>query len=457
MATVLKFGEPPATPGGDFERACAKSLAQNLPDDYTLITNLTLPTHQSNFYEMDLVVASQAGHEILECKFIRPVARVGEDYIEGTGGYFVDNAFSTLSNKCKVLESRLKKPPFFGYEGAHPISRIIVPDDCELDFLEKQHRDNQKVLRLGDYLRLVRKQPLTPAARSNVRARWIEHRTKYQAPTERRDGRLGRFSIKRRLEAAGDRVAYLAVDEPPCKVDVHLLEIPFPQDMPAAQLEAYLAKATRPMAALRRLRHPLIHCVTGHFCTGSSLVQISDWFDGETLPTLTRNQTLSVEDKTLLMTRVAEALIYCHRQNVFHRNIHPSNVLTAGDCNNIQLTGFECVRDPLQDQTVTLEELRKRDVRVVPPEEIQNASNIDYRLYDIFQAGVLFYWILEDGRWPFPSTFDYITGEGLLDFQAIADSRYEPLQRLITSMLAIDSRRRPDMFTSVLADLQQIA
>jgi hypothetical protein len=93
---------------------------------------------------------------------------------------------------------------------------------------------------------------------------------------------------------------------------------------------------------------------------------------------------------------------------------------------------------------------------VVPPEEIQNASNIDYRLYDIFQAGVLFYWILEDGRWPFPSTFDYITGEGILNFQAIADSRYEPLQRLITSMLAIDSRRRPDMFTSVLADLQQI-
>jgi len=313
-------------------------------------------------------------------------------------------------------------------------------------------------LRLSDYAKLLQNQS-APAAvtRGGIRDRWTEHRTKYQAPTERRDGRLGRFIIKRRLEAAGDRVAYLAVDEPPCKVDVHLLEIPFPKEMPTGDLEAYLSKATRPMAALRRLRHPLIQCVTGHFCTGSSLVQISDWFDGQALPHLTRSQTLSIEDKILLMTRVSEALVYCHRRSVFHRNIHPSNVLTAGDCSNIQLTGFECVRDPLQGETATLEELQKRDVRVLPPEEIQNSTSLDYRLYDMFQAGVLFYWILEDGRWPFVSTFDYITGAGLLEFQSSTDHRYEPLRRLVTAMLATDSRRRPDLFTQVHGELAKMS
>ena len=457
MATVLKFGEPPATPGGDFEKTCVQALASKLPDDYTLITNLALPTHQSNFYEYDIVVASAVGYDVVECKLMHSIVRVGEDFIGGTGDYFKNNVFSTLANKCRVLESRLVKPPFSGTDGYHPTFRIIVPDQCDVDFLYKPHKENEKVLRLGDYVRGLRQRsPLAPSARNTLRDRWTTYRTKYQAPTERRDGRLGRFSIKRRLEARGDQVAYLAVDEPPCKADVHLLEVPFPDGLTAAELEAYIAEAARAMVALRRLRHPLIQCVTGHFYTGSSLVQVSDWFDGESLERLIGVAQLSLDDKILLMSRITEALIYCHQQSVFHRNIHPANVLVAGNCHDIQLTGFECVKDVRQTGTAMAVELGKRDRRLIPPEDLHRGNSINYRLYDIFQAGVLFYWILEDGRWPFDSTYDYVTGNGQLEFARQLDPRFDRLTGLISSMLAIQSDRRPDLFQRVLAKLQSL-
>ena len=430
-----------------------EQAARRLP----LITNLALPTHQSNFYEIDIVIASAAGYDVVECKLIHPVVRVGEDFIGGTADYFNNNVFSTLANKCRVLESRLGKPPFSGTEGYHPTFRIIVPDQCDIDFLYKPHKENEKVLRLGDYVRGLRQRsPLVSSARQTFRDRWTAYRTNYQAPTERRDGRVGRFSIKRRLEARGNQVAYLAVDEPPCKVDVHLLEIPFPDGVTAAELEAYISEATRAMVALRRLRHPLIQCVTGHFYTGSSLVQISDWFEGHSLERLPGIKTLSLDDKILLMARIAEALHYCHQQSVFHRNIHPANVLVAGNCNDIQLTGFECVKDSRQTGTAMAAELGRRDRRIIPPEELQPSHNINYRLYDVFQAGVLFFWILEDGRWPFESTHDYVTGSGRLDFQKRSDPRCDQLQPLIASMLEIQSDRRPDLFQRVFSALMAL-
>jgi serine/threonine protein kinase len=147
-------------------------------------------------------------------------------------------------------------------------------------------------------------------------------------------------------------------------------------------------------------------------------------------------------------------LIYCHQQSVFHRNIHPANVLVAGNCNDIQLTGFECVKDARQDGTAMTAELGKRDKRIIPPEELQPGQPINYRLYDVFQAGVLFFWILEDGRWPFESTWDYVTGNGSLPFSPPSDDRHERLNRLITEMLSLDAGKRPDPLPRVLNALQ---
>jgi hypothetical protein len=128
MATLLTFGAPPITRGGAFERECAETLAAKLPADYTVIAHLGLPTQQSNFYDLDIVVASSVGHEVLECKLISPDVRVGEDFVGGRGDFAFDHIFSLLETKCRVLGGRLKDRPFSHMLDARAVGRVIVPD-----------------------------------------------------------------------------------------------------------------------------------------------------------------------------------------------------------------------------------------------------------------------------------------------------------------------------------------
>ena len=451
MARVVRCGEAPSTLGGDFERLCVARLGEKLPEDYVVVAHLGLPTKQSYFYDVDVIVASSDSYDVLECKLILPQVVVGEDFLSSSGGYYADNIFSIHENKCRVVKSRLADRPFSHARDVRVVGRVIVPDDSDIRFLHEPHNINAKVVRLGDFIREVKSRPKPrQSAGVPVDRQWQEYRSSYQAPGQSRDGRLGRFRVKRRLESQPNMAAYLGVDEPPCKVDVHLLEMPFPKGLAGKDLDAYLAEASRAMTALRRLRHPLIQCVTGHFFTGSSLVQISDWFDGQSLERLVAEGSLSLDDKVLLMSRIAEALVYCHQQSVFHRNLSPANVLIGGSCSDIQITGFECVKDSRQAGTALAEELRRRDRRLLPPEELQPSDSINYRLYDVFQAGVLFFWILEDGRWPFDSTLDFVTGDGSLPFSDSSDDRRSGLVTLVSQMLSRAPADRPDPFSRVL-------
>ena len=156
------------------------------------------------------------------------------------------------------------------------------------------------------------------------------------------------------------------------------------------------------------------------------------------------------------MSQISEALVYCHQKGVFHRNIHPANILMAGSCNDLQLTGFECVKDTQQNLTAIPTELGKRDKRIIPPEELNGERTINFRLYDVFQAGVLFYWILEDGKWPFESTYEYVTGSGKIEFRGDSDPRYDKLKQLILKMLERASDKRPDPFQRISHSLEAI-
>ena len=138
----------------------------------------------------------------------------------------------------------------------------------------------------------------------------------------------------------------MAVDEPPCKMDVHLKEFNFNPLMSRDQLNTHLGAVSREMQTLRRIRHPYIACVTGHFQTGTSLVQVSDWFDGRSIEeSWTVVRTLSFDDKLALMIKIVQALAFCHQKNVFHRNIHAGNVLVSSDCDEIRVRGFEYAKD----------------------------------------------------------------------------------------------------------------
>ena len=264
---------------------------------------------------------------------------------------------------------------------------------------------------------------------------------------------LGRFLIKRRLVAGLPR-EYLAMDEPPCKVDVHLKEFPYVPTATRKELEDYLDKVSREMQALRRIRHPNICCVVGHFRTGHSLVQVSDYFDGSPLSECWHAlKELQLPEKLGLVGKVAQGLGYCHSQGVFHRNLDASQVLVDGAWKYVRVQGFEFAKDLDATHTMTEENLGRRDPRLTPPEDLVGSGSSDPRRSDVFQLGIPFYRVVEDAAWPFENTMDYFTGGGHIREMTNHedDLGVRGVRELIVSMLSIRPLDRPDPIAAVEA------
>ena len=66
------------------------------------------------------------------------------------------------------------------------------------------------------------------------------------------------------------------------------------------------------------------------------------------------------------------------------------------------------------------------------------------RLYDVYQAGLLFYRLLENGEWPFGDVIEYCTGDGTIRPMANheADRGVKDARELIGSMLSLRRPRR---------------
>jgi hypothetical protein len=86
---------------------------------------------------------------------------------------------------------------------------------------------------------------------------------------------------------------------------------------------------------------------------------------------------------------------------------------------------------------------------IVPPEEILGKGTsvqINLRLYDIYQAGILFYRIIENGKWPFNSSFDFSTGaDSARPMTAHKnEAGFSELEKLVNNMICVKPEDRPD-------------
>jgi serine/threonine protein kinase len=241
-------------------------------------------------------------------------------------------------------------------------------------------------------------------------------------------------------------------------MEVDLREFPFDSALPACELEAHLQKVARATRILMKVRHPYVCCVIGHFQTGSSWVQVSDWFEGDPLEDLwSVLAETPIWDKIAIFIKTMQALQFCHEKGVFHRNLGAKAVRVSQDLADIRLGGFDCALD-LSGTSATTSILSRRDPRLVPPEDLQTGRSSNARLADIFQGGVLLYRLLENGEWPYTDTLEYVTsGAQFRPFsEALGDSETEPLRSLALRMMDVDPTRRPDLLKKVEQELENI-
>lgn len=453
--------------GGEFELECAKSLRDNLPDGYVVVTNVNIPRGGGEFYECDAILAGPGVCDILEMKCIRPEVIVAEDQISSPTGFTIDRVLSKLDHKGKVVATRIARTPFpstSNHTAVRVKTLVVVPSDARITFKVPAHLKSKPVLSLADTVEKYRSLAASSeyfrnsAARREIRNAWIAYRDEAARSQRRTSRHLGRFTIRRQILAGRGIFEYFAVDEPPCQMEVLLREFAFDPLQPVAELQKYLRAVAQETRTLMKIRHPYVACVIGHFQTGASWVQVSDWFEGERLEELWAIlRDTSLLDKIGVFSKLTQGLEFCHEKGVFHRNISAGRIRVSTDLNDMRLVGFDCALD-LSSTTTNSATLRSRDPRLIPPEELHGGSSINPRLSDIFQCGVLLYRLLENGEWPFVSSLDYVKSSG--DIRPFSldpdDSEIEALRGVAVRMLAINPLRRPELLRKVEQEIANI-
>jgi serine/threonine protein kinase len=163
--------------------------------------------------------------------------------------------------------------------------------------------------------------------------------------------------------------------------------------------------------------------VYDHFKEGLHYFIVEEYVDGISLDALIRKERyLTNEAAMLILYEVCKALKYAHDKQVIHRDIKPGNILISKE-GEVKLVDFGIATSLEEtDDGLTRDGMMLGTPAYVPPEQIDNAKNVDRRA-DIYSLGVVIYEMLT-GKTPFPGSF---TAETI---NLIHKGRYVPPQRL---------------------------
>ena len=166
----------------------------------------------------------------------------------------------------------------------------------------------------------------------------------------------------------------------------------------------------------------IVH-VYDHFKEGSSYFIVEEYVDGLSLDALIRKERyLSNDAAMLVLYEVAKALKYAHDKQVIHRDIKPSNILMSRQ-GEVKLVDFGIATSKEESEDgLTRDGMVLGTPCYIPPEQIDDARNVDKRA-DIYSLGVVLYEMVT-GKTPFPGSFNAET------ITLIHKGRFTPPQRL---------------------------
>jgi serine/threonine protein kinase len=164
--------------------------------------------------------------------------------------------------------------------------------------------------------------------------------------------------------------------------------------------EEILVRFQREAETVARLRHPNI-LVVYEYGEEQELSYIAmELAPHGTLKDRLRGQPLEWYDVLKLITPIAEALQYAHKQGLIHRDVKSSNILMAQEEWPL-LADFSLVKLTNADQTITSDGVILGTPAYIAPEQA-NGERVDPRA-DIYSLGVVMFEMIT-GRLPF--TYD---------------------------------------------------
>ncbi|AEK71936.1 Serine/threonine protein kinase [Thermococcus sp. 4557] len=153
---------------------------------------------------------------------------------------------------------------------------------------------------------------------------------------------------------------------------------------------------------------------------------------------------LPVDEASLIVFNIAEALKYAHGKKIVHRDLKPSNVLLKNGLPKISDWGLSKVLEESMSTTTTT----SFTPFYAAPEQIDKKYGHTEERTDIYQLGVIFYELVT-GKLPFEGTLSQVM-MGILRDDPVPPSQLNPaareVEQIIMRMLA---KRKEDRYQSI--------
>ncbi len=209
-----------------------------------------------------------------------------------------------------------------------------------------------------------------------------------------------------------------------------------------------------------RLQHPHVVPVLSSGEVDGLPYYVMPFIQGESLRAhLDRSGELPVAESVRLLTQVASALSYAHKNGVVHRDIKPDNVLLSEDIAVVTDFGIsKALADSVMkgDGTLTMGGLTVGTPAYMAPEQAVGEPNIDHRA-DIYSFGVVAYEMLTG-----TPLFTARTQQALMAAHAVTTPEPierrrptipEPLAQLVMQCLEKSPDNRPQTVQEIIQRL----
>jgi serine/threonine protein kinase len=192
-------------------------------------------------------------------------------------------------------------------------------------------------------------------------------------------------------------------------IAIKVLHVAFTTD------EGFQERFRREAQIVGRLDHPHIVPVFDYAMQENQPYLVMKFIEGQTLKQDLRGERITLQEVTRILTAVADALDFAHRNDVLHRDVKPSNIIIDKE-GTPYLTDFGLARIASSGESTLSQDMMLGTPQYISPEQAQGRRDLGPST-DIYSLGVVLYELVV-GRVPFTADTPYAI---------IHDHIYKPL------------------------------
>jgi serine/threonine-protein kinase len=209
--------------------------------------------------------------------------------------------------------------------------------------------------------------------------------------------------------------------------------------------------------AASTLRHSRIVAALGYGTEGELPYLVLEYIAGPSLAYILKDRgPLSLEEGVAMFSQIAEALGFIHGCSMVHRDIKPANILIDPSA-GAKLADLGLVKDFRSQSGLTLSRIGMGTMEFAPPEQFDDARNVDNRS-DIYSLAATLYLALAGrpafGPAPLATLIKRKLDHQFTPLASLVPGAGEILDQTITRALHPDMARRPSSVGEFVAGIQ---